>query len=77
MFLKGWDFEEVWDIKEGESYPYLRCTGREGIAADTGEIGGGAGTEEMPYMVGTAGGLDSIRYELTGCYKAEWKRERL
>ena len=68
-FFSGWDFENVWSIEEGESYPYLKWEGEEGKRkADTGEIMGGEGTEGNPYRIGTGGGLKSIMYELSGKY---------
>ena len=68
-FLKAWDFEEVWEVEEGESYPYLKWEGESGKRkADIGEIMGGDGTEGNPYRIGTGGGLKSIMYELSGKY---------
>ncbi len=66
-FFKNWDFEEVWEIEEGESYPYLKWEGA-GTEADLGEIQGGCGTEEAPYLIGTRGGFQCIPYERTGEY---------
>lgn len=56
----NWDFEKVWDIKEDESYPTLRCFAEsESTAAiwdgsiATG-FAKGTGTESDPYIIETA-----------------------
>ena len=69
-FFSAWDFEGIWEIVEGESYPYLKWEGEKGIRkADKGEIYGGAGTEENPYQIRTPGGFLCIPYEQTGSYR--------
>lgn len=68
-FFTGWDFDDVWGIEEGKSYPYLRCMRRNGIPAELMVITEGAGTEELPYVIRSAEGLDSIRLEPAGCYR--------
>lgn len=69
-FLNSWDFEKIWDIVEGETYPYLRWEGERGKRkADTGEILKGIGTEEEPYQIGTPGGFQCIPYELSASYQ--------
>lgn len=68
-FFKNWDFERVWDMSEGETYPYLKWEGEQGKRkADNGEIIGGDGTEENPYRIRTLGGILCISFELSGSY---------
>lgn len=69
-FFMGWDFNTVWEIEEGVSYPYLKNAGKPSeIAVDAGEIAEGCGTEEDPYQIRTVGGFGYINYDLSGCYK--------
>lgn len=67
--FKNWDFEEIWDIKEGITYPYLRCEREKGIEAESRGVFKGVGTEEDPYLVETAEGLDCVRCDPQGSYK--------
>ncbi|SNT30869.1 The GLUG motif-containing protein, partial [Anaerovirgula multivorans] len=51
-----WNFEEIWTIQEGESYPYLRKLPKpsaveEGLPEE--EVAGGKGTAEDPYILMT------------------------
>lgn len=65
-----WDFNNIWDIKEGSSYPYLRGSGvsiQENI--DTGLISLGAGLQIDPYLIGSDKELEFIRYDMNGFYK--------
>ncbi|MCX7923037.1 MAG: hypothetical protein N3B21_13665 [Clostridia bacterium] len=68
----GWDFEAIWDINEGESYPYLRSLPRpvevsEGLPTD--DVSSGTGTIDDPYIISTPEQLNNVRYELTASYK--------
>lgn len=60
----GWDFERVWAIDEGESYPYLRAD-----YAGAGTPWTGSGTAEDPYVVRTAAHFDQIRDHLNAHFK--------
>lgn len=67
---EDWDFEKVWDIEEGVSYPYLRSIGRlNETVVDRGAVKEGAGTQEAPYLVESREAFESIRYDLDGSYK--------
>ena len=68
-FFSSWDFEESWAIQEGESYPYPKGAKGELFSASAGEVAGGMGTEGSPYLIGSRGGVDSIRYDLGGHYR--------
>ncbi len=69
-FFVGWDFEETWDISEGETYPYLRSLGepdwneRSSVPLITG-----AGTVENPYLIEELEQFSYIGYELSAAYK--------
>lgn len=52
----GWDFDHIWAIDEGESYPYLQSD-YEGA----GSPWTGSGTEEDPYIIRTVAHLNEIR----------------
>lgn len=66
----GWDFETVWDISEGKSYPYLRGMEKPDMPAlDLGSFPKGAGTQEDPYLIGSTEEFDFIRYELGSFYR--------
>lgn len=66
----GWDFENVWDIEEDGTYPFLRIAGRTAaIAADRKYIAGGIGTTEEPYPIWSAETFEHIKYDLAGCYR--------
>ena len=68
-FFADWDFEKVWTIREGESYPYLQTDVPEGFQASAGEVEGGMGTEESPYLIGNRAGIESIGYEWSAHYQ--------
>lgn len=69
-FFKAWDFENVWEIEEGKTYPYLKSMGRmAGGEIDLGYIKGGAGTEEDPYQIQDANGLSMVQNDLAGWYR--------
>ncbi len=63
-----WDFENVWNIKEGESYPYLKGSKPilPGQLKDDGSINVlvGEGTADKPYLISNYDDLKYIgRYE--------------
>ncbi|MDS0526066.1 dockerin type I domain-containing protein [Clostridium sp. SHJSY1] len=69
--FKDWDLSGVWAIDEGTSYPYLRSVQKpDGVtAAPTGEVAGGTGTIDDPYIVSTAKQLQNIKYDVGASYK--------
>ncbi|WP_409226792.1 GLUG motif-containing protein [Gudongella sp. SC589] len=56
-----WDFENIWNIDEGNSYPYLKWQSSENIPYPPSPFAGGSGTEENPYEVATAEQLNEVR----------------
>ncbi|WP_066494850.1 fibronectin type III domain-containing protein [Abyssisolibacter fermentans] len=70
----SWDFDTIWNIEEGTSYPYLRNVEESNKVRDglpTGEVAGGKGTLANPYLIRTQEQLDNIRYSLGSSYKLE------
>ncbi|KHD37441.1 hypothetical protein NL50_04500, partial [Clostridium acetobutylicum] len=69
--FQNWDLTGVWAIDEGSSYPYLRnVTKPDGVtAAPTGEVTGGKGTNDDPYIISNAKQLQNIKYEVGASYK--------
>lgn len=69
--FKEWDFENIWAIKEGESYPYLRAL----EIPDKVNVGmssfQGVGTEENPYLITNKEELQLMNYHLAGWFKLE------
>ncbi|MDH8679903.1 ZmpA/ZmpB/ZmpC family metallo-endopeptidase-related protein, partial [Fusibacter bizertensis] len=69
--FSNWDFETIWTIDEGESYPYLRHVKR------PDEVSGGLGSENMigsgtlesPYLIETKAQLNSVRMGPEAHYK--------
>ncbi|TCO69141.1 fibronectin type III domain-containing protein, partial [Marinisporobacter balticus] len=61
--FNNWDFDSIWDINEGKSYPYLKPFKDK----PTPEIK--PGTEENPYLISTKEQLNNIRNDLTSHYK--------
>ena len=59
-----WDFEDIWIIDEGSSYPYLQWQGSENIPYPPSPFAGGSGTETDPYQVSNAGQLNEVRNHL-------------
>jgi hypothetical protein len=60
----GWDFDRIWAIDEGASYPYLR--------ADYNGAGSpwtGSGTAEDPFIVKTVAHLNQMRDHLNAHFK--------
>lgn len=70
-FYEAWDFENVWDIEEGNSYPYLRKAGEKAVVrVDVGKkVSDGIGTESDPYLLNNAAGFSYIGYDLAGFYR--------
>ena len=68
-FFEKWDFEEVWNITEGGTYPYLCGTGGPGETVDAGHVSAGMGTEADPYLIGSAAAFSYISYEPSGSYR--------
>ena len=58
--FSGWDFTNVWYINEGKGNPKLRALLN---------FGGGAGTEQEPYLIYTPAQLDAVRNALSMHYK--------
>ncbi len=56
-----WDFDTIWKIEEGSSYPYLQWQGSENIPYPPSPFAGGLGTESDPYQVATAEQLNEVR----------------
>ncbi|MCQ4937551.1 hypothetical protein, partial [Anaerotignum propionicum] len=59
----NWDFDGAWSLKDGE-YPKLRS-----VEDTAGLELSGEGTEVNPYIIETKEQLDSIRKDITACYK--------
>lgn len=69
-FYPGWDFDGVWDIREGYTYPYLRKIGEpDWQAIDIASLPAGAGTEEEPWLLRDAKEFGYIKYDVSGFYK--------
>ena len=67
--FNGWNFESIWDIKESETYPYLRNLPRfEGLTGGEVKLEG-TGTAEDPYIVRTTQQLIDVKFDLNSCYK--------
>lgn len=73
----NWNFDTVWTIREGETYPYLKYFN---YASDTGSVKGdsitwvfsGNGTQESPYLIATYSDLKCVGrcgYSLNAYYK--------
>ena len=87
--FENWDFENVWTIDEGDTYPFFRwqakkraempaieaseireVTGKQKPSTDiSGEFAGGSGTQEDPFLVGTAQQLNNVRDYLDKHFK--------
>lgn len=66
----GWDFDNIWDMEEGVTYPYLRSLAVSAICSDdTSLFPVGLGTEENPYLISNVREFEYIRYDLSGYYK--------
>lgn len=66
----GWDFTGIWDIEEGHTYPFLRGMEKpDWQGVDKDGLPAGSGTEEDPYLIWEAEGLEYIYYDMSGYYK--------
>lgn len=65
----SWDFDMVWDIVDGETYPFLRWLKDNKEIPEKIGVTGGAGTEEDPYQIENADGLRTISCEPSAYYK--------
>lgn len=69
----NWDFETIWAIDEGMTYPYLRnvCKPDEVLSGEIEEIEitEGSGTQSDPYIIYTKGQLKGIKDNLKAYYK--------
>ena len=68
----GFDFDDVWDIDAGNSYPYLVNNTQSPLPGppdgfEPSPFADGAGTEGDPYQVATAEELDNVR-DFLGSY---------
>ncbi len=59
-----WDFDRIWAIDEGESYPYLQSD-----YAGAGSPWTGSGTEKDPYIIKAAAHLNQMRDHLNEHFK--------
>lgn len=64
-----WDFDTVWEIKEGSSYPYLKGLVRPAGVMQTTSTIKGSGTASDPYLIASKADLLYIRYELDAYFK--------
>lgn len=66
--FKDWDFENTWNIDEGNSYPYLRNVEKpaNAIIGETNDAASGTGTSDEPYLILTKQQLINMRCDLTG-----------
>ena len=58
----SWDFVEIWDIDNGQTYPFLLGFGS--------SYGGGSGTAEDPYQIWTAEQMYAIGLNNYDCNKS-------
>jgi hypothetical protein len=58
---EDWDFGSVWEIIEGNSYPYLRWQDASTVPYPPSPFAGGSGTEADPYQVSNAEQLNQVR----------------
>ncbi|MCG8540956.1 MAG: hypothetical protein MJA82_13600, partial [Clostridia bacterium] len=67
-----WDFIGIWNIDEGNSYPYLTNLPKPAKVSQglpENEVSGGKGTAEEPYIISTKEQLNNLRFQLNGHYK--------
>ncbi len=66
----NWDFNNIWNIDEGESYPYLRSLPKpQSLLPVRNDVLRGYGTIDEPYIISTVEQFNNIRYDLRGYYK--------
>lgn len=67
--FKDWDFENIWMIEEGITYPYLQGMERpDNITSHSDKISGN-GTESSPFLLEQKDQLSLFQYQLTGYFK--------
>jgi alpha-tubulin suppressor-like RCC1 family protein/chitodextrinase len=66
-----WDFNNIWDIDEGNSFPYLKALPKPDsvVVEDKSEFAGGKGSKEDPLLISTEEQLYNIKYSPTACFK--------
>ncbi|MCL2052138.1 MAG: hypothetical protein FWG91_10495 [Lachnospiraceae bacterium] len=64
----GWDFNDIWAIDEGNTYPYLINVGEPDWKGAESPFSG-AGTAGNPYLISTAEQFKLIKYDLSAHYK--------
>lgn len=64
----GWDFDNVWSIVEGKSYPILKFYGKSRENASP-QIENGNGSKENPYEIRNKSQLKLITFEPSAHYK--------
>jgi len=68
----SWDFNSVWAIDEGESYPYLQSLPKpEAVEVDTAELDimAGDGTVDNPYIITKSSQIEKISLGSSSHYK--------
>ncbi len=58
---EGWDFDNIWTIQEGQSYPYFQWQVEEDIPYPPSPFAGGLGTSEDPFEIANAEQLNQVR----------------
>ena len=68
---KDWNFENIWMIEEGGSYPYLKMLPKpESVKIQNdNDFAGGRGMAEDPFLISTENQLYNIRYSPNGHFK--------
>lgn len=69
--FENWDFNSIWAISEGITYPYLQWQsepGEHNVANVTQGFEDGAGTESNPWQIATPSQLDNVRNFKDGGY---------
>ncbi|GAB6085243.1 fibronectin type III domain-containing protein [Alkaliphilus crotonatoxidans] len=68
----NWDFENIWEIDNNQSYPYLKNLPKPNEVFENlpeGDVAGGIGSVENPYLISTKELFNNIRYEINGHFK--------
>ncbi|MDL2300868.1 fibronectin type III domain-containing protein [Lachnospiraceae bacterium OttesenSCG-928-D06] len=69
-FYTEWDFENVWNIEDGISYPYLQNMEKPEMPIhNINTRFDGIGTQEEPYLIRDIEDFQYINYDMSGCYK--------
>ncbi len=64
----NWNFDSIWDIQEGKTYPYLKEF-QNGVNSAGSIIPNGDGTEKSPYEITNADQLKLISNEVSAFYR--------